>query len=147
MITFFIDIIKMILLTEFLKTMNADQNHLNDWFCATKLSLNTDKTKYVLLHKKKIRKTFLWFSQIYFLMILKSKEKTHSNCLELWSMKAYLENSSWVSWEQNFKECWNSFYSKLLFEFSISLKYRFCLSSSIYKTMLILHGLVQTKPI
>ena len=28
-------------------------NHLNDWFCANKLSLNSDKTKYVLFHKSK----------------------------------------------------------------------------------------------
>ena len=27
--------------------------HLNDWFCANKLSLNTDKTKYVLFLKAK----------------------------------------------------------------------------------------------
>ena len=33
--------------------MNAELNHLNDWFCANKLSLNTDKTTYVLFHKAK----------------------------------------------------------------------------------------------
>ena len=33
--------------------MNAELSHLNDWFCANKLSLNTDKTKYVLFHKAK----------------------------------------------------------------------------------------------
>ena len=33
--------------------MNAKLSHLNDWFCANKLSLNTDKTKYVLFHKRK----------------------------------------------------------------------------------------------
>ena len=33
--------------------MNAKLSHLNDWFCAKKLSLNTDKTKYVLFHKTK----------------------------------------------------------------------------------------------
>ena len=30
--------------------MNAELSHLNEWFCANKLSLNTDKTKYVLFH-------------------------------------------------------------------------------------------------
>ena len=35
------------------RTMNAELSHLNDWFCACKLSLNTDKTKYVLFHKAK----------------------------------------------------------------------------------------------
>ena len=35
------------------RTMNAELSHLNDWFCANKLSLNTDKTKYVLFHKAK----------------------------------------------------------------------------------------------
>ena len=35
------------------RTMNAGLNHLNDWSCANKLSLNTDKTKYVLFHKTK----------------------------------------------------------------------------------------------
>ena len=38
---------------ELFRTMNADQSHLNDWFCANKLSLNTDKAKYVLFHKAK----------------------------------------------------------------------------------------------
>ena len=32
--------------------IKVDLSHLND-FCANKLSLNTDKTKYVLLHKTK----------------------------------------------------------------------------------------------
>ena len=40
---------------ELCRTMNAEQNHLNDWFCANKLSLNTDKTKYVLFHKAKTK--------------------------------------------------------------------------------------------
>ena len=30
---------------ELLITMNAELSHLNEWFCANKLSLNTDKTK------------------------------------------------------------------------------------------------------
>ena len=33
--------------------MNAELSHLNDWFCASKLSLNTEKTKYLLFHKAK----------------------------------------------------------------------------------------------
>ena len=33
--------------------MNAELSHLNDWFCANKLSPNTDETKYVLFHKAK----------------------------------------------------------------------------------------------
>ena len=33
--------------------MNVELSHLNDWFGANKLSLNTDKTKYVLFHKAK----------------------------------------------------------------------------------------------
>ena len=33
--------------------MNAELSHLNDRFCANKLSLNTDKVKYVLFHKAK----------------------------------------------------------------------------------------------
>ena len=38
---------------ELFRTMNAELSHLNDWFCANKLSLNTDETKYVLFHKAK----------------------------------------------------------------------------------------------
>ena len=38
---------------ELFRTMNAELNHLNDWFCANKLSLNTNKTKYVLFHEGK----------------------------------------------------------------------------------------------
>ena len=33
--------------------MNAELSHLTDWFCANKLSLNTDKTNYVLFDKTK----------------------------------------------------------------------------------------------
>ena len=33
--------------------MNAELSLVNNWFCANKLSLNTDKTKYVLFHKVK----------------------------------------------------------------------------------------------
>ena len=32
--------------------MNAELSHLDDWFCANKVALNTDKAKYVSLHKK-----------------------------------------------------------------------------------------------
>ena len=32
---------------ELFRTMNAQLSHLNDWFCANKLYLSTDKTKYV----------------------------------------------------------------------------------------------------
>ena len=38
---------------ELFRIMNAELCHLNDWFCANKLSLNTDKTKYALFHKTK----------------------------------------------------------------------------------------------
>ena len=38
---------------ELFRTMNAELSHLNDWFCANKLSRNTDKTKYVLFRKAK----------------------------------------------------------------------------------------------
>ena len=46
-------LIHIITLKELFRTMNAELNHLNDWFCANKLSLHTDKTKYVLFHKAK----------------------------------------------------------------------------------------------
>ena len=38
---------------ELFRTVNAELSHLNDWFCANKLSLNTDKTQYILFHKAK----------------------------------------------------------------------------------------------
>ena len=38
---------------ELFRTMNTELSHLNDWFCANKLSLNTDKTKFVLFHEAK----------------------------------------------------------------------------------------------
>ena len=38
---------------ELIRTMNAEPKHLNYWFCANKLSLNTEKTKSVLFHKAK----------------------------------------------------------------------------------------------
>ena len=40
---------------ELLITMNVELSHLNEWFCANKLSLNTDKTKYVLFYKAKTK--------------------------------------------------------------------------------------------
>ena len=36
---------------EFFRALNAERSHLNDSFCANKLSLNIDKTKYVWFHK------------------------------------------------------------------------------------------------
>ena len=38
---------------ELIRNMNAEPKHLNYWFCANKLSLNTNKTKCVLFHKAK----------------------------------------------------------------------------------------------
>ena len=40
---------------ELFRTMNAELRHLNDQFCANKLPLNTDKTKYALFHKAKVK--------------------------------------------------------------------------------------------
>ena len=47
--------------------------------CTNKLSLNTDKTKYVLFHKKKSKekKNLPLVLTTYLLMMLKSNEKTH----------------------------------------------------------------------
>ena len=47
--------------------------------CTNKLSLNTDKTKYVLFHKTKSKekKNLPLVLQTYLLMMLKSNEKTH----------------------------------------------------------------------
>ena len=39
-------------------TLNAELNHLNDWFCGNKLSLKTDKTKKVLFHKAESKDNF-----------------------------------------------------------------------------------------
>ena len=39
--------------------MNAQLSHLNDWFRAKKLSLNTDKTKNVLFQKAKSKDNLL----------------------------------------------------------------------------------------
>ena len=62
---------------ELFRTMNAELSHLNDWFCANKLSLNADKTKSMSCFiKQKVRTIFLWFSQICLLMMLKSNQKT-----------------------------------------------------------------------
>ena len=48
---------------ELFRTMNAELSHLNDWFCANKLSLNTDKTKSMSCFiKQKVRTIFLWFN-------------------------------------------------------------------------------------
>ena len=63
---------------ELFRTMNAELSHLNDWFCANKLSLNTDKTKSMSCFiKQKVRTIFLWFSQICLLMMFRSNQKTH----------------------------------------------------------------------
>ena len=39
--------------------MNGELGHLNDLFCANALSLNTDKTNYVLFHKAKSKDNLL----------------------------------------------------------------------------------------
>ena len=39
--------------------MTAELIHLNDWCCANKISLNTDKTKYVWFHKAKSKDNLL----------------------------------------------------------------------------------------
>ena len=40
------------------KTMDAVLSNLDDWFCANKLSMNTDKIKYFLFHKAKSKDSF-----------------------------------------------------------------------------------------
>ena len=63
---------------EFLRIMNAELCHLNDWFCANKLSLNTDKTQYVLSRKAKSKDNLpLVLSDLFINDVKLSKEKTH----------------------------------------------------------------------
>ena len=57
--------------------MNAELSHPNDWFHVNKLSLNADKTKYVLFRKVKSKDSLPLVLTIYLLMMLKSKGKTH----------------------------------------------------------------------
>ena len=53
----FADVINLLYLhnnvKELFRTVNAELSHLNDWFCANKFSLNTDKTTDILFHKAK----------------------------------------------------------------------------------------------
>ena len=53
--------------------MNAKLSHLNNWLFANKLSLNADKTKYVLLHKAKSKSNL----PLSLCFLLKTKKKTH----------------------------------------------------------------------
>ena len=55
--------------------MNAELNHLNDWFCDNKLSLNTDKTKYVLFNKAKSKDNLPLVLPDLFIIDVKIKRK------------------------------------------------------------------------
>ena len=66
---------------ELFRTMNAELSHLNDWFCANKLSLKLIKLSISCFIKQKVKTIFIWFSQICLLMMLESKEKTKQKFL------------------------------------------------------------------
>ena len=57
--------------------MTAELCHLNDWFCTKKLSLNIDKTKYVLFHEAKSNDNLPLVLPDLFINDVKSKKKTH----------------------------------------------------------------------
>ena len=57
--------------------MNAELNHLNDWFCANKLSLNTDRTTYLLFHKAKSKDNLPLVVLDLFIKEVKIKRKSH----------------------------------------------------------------------
>ena len=63
--------------------MNAVLSHLNDSFCAKKLSLNTDKTKYFLFHKAIIKDSFSLDFPDLFINDVKIKRKNSLRFLEL----------------------------------------------------------------
>ena len=65
------------------KTMNDVLSHLNDSFCANKLSLNTDKTKYFLFHKAIIKDNFSLAFPDLFINDVKIKRKSSLRFLEL----------------------------------------------------------------
>ena len=61
--------------------MNAELSHLNDLFCANKLSLNTDKTKYVLFHNAKSKDDLPLVLPDLFIKDVKIKRETSLNFL------------------------------------------------------------------
>ena len=66
---------------ELFRTMNADLSHLNDLFCANKLSLNTDKTKHVLFHNAKSKDDLPLVLPDLFIKDVKIKRETSLNFL------------------------------------------------------------------
>ena len=134
---------------ELFQTMNAELslNDLNDWFCANKLSLNTDKTKYVLFHKAKSRDNLPLVLPD--LCINNAKTKRENSLKFLGVMID--ENLTWKT-DVELVENKVSKSIGILFKASCFLNAN-CLRGIYfalvhpYINMLILHGLVQAKPI
>ena len=76
---------------ELFRIMNAELCHLNDWFCANKLSLNTDTTKYVLFHKAKIKDNLFLVLPDFFINDVKIKRENSLKFLGVMTD----ENLSW----------------------------------------------------
>ena len=68
---------------ELFRTMNAELSHLNDWFCANKLSLNTDKTNYVLFRKAKSKDNLSLVLPDFFINDVKIKSENSLKFLRL----------------------------------------------------------------
>ena len=66
---------------ELFTTMNAELSHLNDLFCANKLSLNTEKAKYVLFHNAKNKDDLPLVLPDLFIKDVKIKRETSLNFL------------------------------------------------------------------
>ena len=112
--------------------MNAELSHLNDWFCANKLSLNTDKTKYVLFHKAKSKDNLPLVLPDLSIHDVKIKSK-----ISLKFLGVMIDEN--LTWKTHVK----------LVESKISKRIGilFKASRSLNSKSLLLHGLVLTKPI
>ena len=117
---------------ELFRTMNAELSHLNDWFCANKLSLNTDKTKYVLFHKAKSKDNLPLVLPDLSIHDVKIKSE-----ISLKFLGVMIDEN--LTWKTHVK----------LVESKISKRIGilFKASRSLNSKSLLLHGLVLTKPI
>ena len=118
---------------ELFRIMNYELSHLNDWFCARKISLNTDKTKYALFHKAKSKDNLPLVLPDYFINDVKIKRE---NSLKLLGVR--IDDN--LTWKTHVELLENKISKRVGILFSAScslnsksLKYIFCISSTIYK--------------
>ena len=133
---------------ELFRIMNAELCHLSDLFCVNKLSLNTDKTKYVLFHKAKSKDNLSLVLPDLFINDVKIKRENSLKFLGVMTD----ENLTWKTHielvEKKISKSVGILFKASRYLNSKSLRsIYFALVHPYINSMLIFLGLVLTKPI